>query len=95
VTSSGIQTSGVKIASGEYRACPPRVVRGAAGEAAMASSMNQTVKLPRPASLRHRAAARHPSLLLRDVMTVRGVGLERHGGDRTRQAGPILLRHPV
>src|SRR3954451_4531828 len=39
--------SAVRIASGEYQACPPRVVRGAAFQAAIASSLNQTVRLPR------------------------------------------------
>jgi hypothetical protein len=39
--------SAVVIARGEYQGCPPRVVRGAARQAAMASSLNQTVKLPR------------------------------------------------
>ena len=32
---------------GEYQGCPPRVVRGSARQAAIASSVNQTVKLPR------------------------------------------------
>ena len=31
----------------EYQGCPPRVVRGSALQAAIASSVNQTVKLPR------------------------------------------------
>ncbi len=35
------------MASGEYRDCPPRIVRGAATYAATASSVNQTVRLPR------------------------------------------------
>ena len=39
--------SAVRIARGEYQGCPPRVVRGAARQAAIASSVNQTVKLPR------------------------------------------------
>ena len=39
--------SAVMIASGEYQGCPPRVVRGSARQAAIASSLNQTVKLPR------------------------------------------------
>ncbi len=34
------------MASAEYQGCPPRVVRGAARQAAMASAVNQTVKLP-------------------------------------------------
>src|SRR4051812_44171474 len=39
--------SAVRIASGEYHACPPRVGRGSARQAAIASSLNQIVKLPR------------------------------------------------
>ena len=39
--------SAVRIARGEYQGCPPRVVRGSARQAAIASSVNQTVKLPR------------------------------------------------
>jgi hypothetical protein len=39
--------SAVRIARGEYQGCPPRVVRGAARQAAIASSVNQTVRLPR------------------------------------------------
>ena len=39
--------SAVRIARGEYQGCPPRVVRGSARQAAIASSVNQTVRLPR------------------------------------------------
>src|SRR5690242_13257762 len=39
--------SAVRIASGEYQAWPPRVARGPAAQAAIASSVNQTVRLPR------------------------------------------------
>ncbi len=39
--------SAVRMASGEYQACPPRVVRASAAHAATASSVNHTVKLPR------------------------------------------------
>jgi hypothetical protein len=35
------------MASAEYQGCPPRVVRGSVVQAAIASSVNQTVKLPR------------------------------------------------
>jgi hypothetical protein len=35
------------MASAEDQGCPPRVVRGSAAQAAISSSMNQTVKLPR------------------------------------------------
>ena len=37
----------VRMASSEYQGWPPRAVRGSALQAAMASSVNQTVKLPR------------------------------------------------
>ena len=39
--------SAVLMASAEYRACPPRVVRGSARHAAMAAPVNHTVRLPR------------------------------------------------
>ena len=35
------------MASAEYQGWPPRVVRGSAAQAATASSVNHTVKLPR------------------------------------------------
>ena len=35
------------MASAEYQGCPPRVVRGSAAQASIASSVNQTVRLPR------------------------------------------------
>jgi hypothetical protein len=41
------KVSAVRIARGEYQGWPPQVVRGAAAQAAIASSVNQTVKLPR------------------------------------------------
>ena len=39
--------SAVRIARDEYQGWPPRVVRGSATHAAIASSVNHTVKLPR------------------------------------------------
>ena len=39
--------SAVVIARGEKWGCPPGVVRGSARHAAMAASVNQTVRLPR------------------------------------------------
>ena len=39
--------SAVRIVKGDYQGCPPAVVRGSAYHAAPASSLNQTVKLPR------------------------------------------------
>ena len=44
---TALSVSAVKIARGEYQRCPPRVVRGSAFQAATASSVNHTVKLPR------------------------------------------------
>ncbi len=43
----GPQRRNLRIASDEYHACPPRLVRGAACQAATASSLNHTVRLPR------------------------------------------------
>ncbi len=45
--------SAVRIARGEYQGCPPRVVRGAARQAAIVSSVNQTVRLSAGAGRRH------------------------------------------
>src|SRR5690242_17902123 len=45
--------SAMMMASAEYRGCPPRVVRGSARQARIASSVNRTVRLPR----RRRAAS--------------------------------------
>src|ERR1700693_3430519 len=53
---TAFSVSAVRIASGEYQACPPRVVRGAARQAAIASSLNHTVKLPRCRKLASYAA---------------------------------------
>ncbi len=39
--------SAVVMARAEERGCPPRVVRGSAFQAAIAASVNQTVRLPR------------------------------------------------
>ena len=44
---TALSVRAVRMASAEYQGCPPRVVRGAARQAAIASSVNQTVKLPR------------------------------------------------
>jgi hypothetical protein len=44
---TALNVSAVKIAKGEYHACPPRVVRGVACQPAIASSLNQMVRLPR------------------------------------------------
>ena len=41
------KVSAVRIAKGEYQGCPPGVVRGSARQLSIASSVNQTVKLPR------------------------------------------------
>ena len=39
--------SAVRTARGDYQGCPPRIVRGSARQAAIASSVTQTVKPPR------------------------------------------------
>ena len=44
---TALSVSAVRIAKGEYHGCPPAVVRGSAFHAATASSVNQTVRLPR------------------------------------------------
>ena len=44
---TALSVRAVRIVSGEYQGCPPRVVLGAASQPAIASSVNQTVKLPR------------------------------------------------
>ena len=41
------RVSAVRIARGEYQGCPPGVVRGSARQPAIASAVNQTVRLPR------------------------------------------------
>ena len=53
--------SAVRIARGEYQGCPPGVVRGSARQAAIAASLNQTVRLPRW----RRAASYAPQLVTR------------------------------
>jgi hypothetical protein len=44
---SAHSVSAVRIANGEYQPLPPRVVRGSAAQAAIASSVNYSVRLPR------------------------------------------------
>ncbi len=44
---TALSVSAVKIARGKHQRCPPRVVRGWAFQAAIASSVNHTVRLPR------------------------------------------------
>jgi hypothetical protein len=41
------KVSAVVIARAEWKGCPPGVVRGSARQAATASSVNQTARLPR------------------------------------------------
>ena len=43
----GRSVSAVRIVRDEYQGCPPGVVRGSARQPSMASSVNQTVRLPR------------------------------------------------
>ena len=71
----------VRIARGEYQGCPPRVVRGAARQAAIASSVNQTVRLPR---------CRKPASYSAQLVTrCRCLGM------RWRRAALILLCHKI
>ena len=44
---TALSVSAVRMASDEYQGWPPGVVRGAALQPSMASSVNQTVRLPR------------------------------------------------
>src|SRR3954470_24140118 len=44
---TALSVRAVRMASSEYQGCPPRVVRGSARQARIASSVNQTVKLRR------------------------------------------------
>ena len=44
---TALSVSAVRMARGEYQRCPPWVVRGSAAQAATASSVNHTVRLPR------------------------------------------------
>ena len=44
---TALSVSAVRIARGIYRGCPPGVVRDAARQPSMASSVNHTVRLPR------------------------------------------------
>src|SRR4029077_2529266 len=53
---TALSVSAVRIASGEYQACPPRVVRGAAFQPSIAASLNQTVRLARCPTLASYAA---------------------------------------
>jgi hypothetical protein len=41
------KVNAVTMATGEYQGWPPRIVRGSASQAAIASSVNQTGRLPR------------------------------------------------
>lgn len=43
---TALSVSTIKIARGKYRRCPPLVMQGSAFQAATASSVNQTVRLP-------------------------------------------------
>ena len=77
---TAFSVNAVRIASGEYQAWPPRVVRGAARQPALASSLNHSVKLPRW----RRLALAAQFVTLRVCLGMwwqRGIGLERHGGN--------------
>ena len=69
--------SAVVIARAEYCGCPPGVVRASACHAAIASSVNQTVRLPRCRIILRPIL--NPVPWLRNMMTMLGVMLERHG----------------
>src|SRR3954464_5037737 len=89
------------MASSEYQGWPPRVVRGSARQAVMASSLNQIVKLPRWRRLASYAAqfvtlrfcfgmwGRRPALALWNgpplYPAVLGCGSNRRNGSRTMQ----------
>ena len=87
----------VRIASGEFQACPPRVVRGAARQAAIASSLNHTRQAaPLAQTGVIRRPVRHLALLLRDVVATNSVGFERQRGSPIRMGRLLLqpiLRH--
>src|SRR3954453_1286405 len=82
----------VALARSEWEGCPPRVVRGAATQAATASGVNHTVRLPRA----RRAASYAAQLvtrccLLGDVMATGCFGFERHGRDPSIRKGAVVL----
>ena len=72
------------------------MVRGAAAQAAIASGVNQTVRLPRA----RRGGVilgpvGHPVPLLRDVMATGCLGFERHGRDPSVREGAVVLHRPA
>src|SRR4051812_48625399 len=90
---TALSVRAVKIARGEYQRCPPRVVRGSAFQATTASSANQTVRLPR-----FRRAASYAAefvLLLRNVVAVVLVQLERQGASRGSEKGRLSYVVPA
>ena len=69
------------MASAEYQGCPPRVVRGSAAHASIASAVNQTVRLPRWRRLASYAGQFVTLCCLpRDVVAAVLVQLEGQGG---------------
>jgi hypothetical protein len=67
------------IANPEYRGWPPRVARGSAFRAAIATSVRQTVRLPRwRKTIIIGSPIRHFVPLLRDVITAILVRFEWH-----------------
>ncbi len=67
------KVSAVLIARDEYRGCPPRVVQGSAGQAAIAASVNHMARLPRP----RRTALYSAQFVLRNVLAAVSVDLDR------------------
>jgi len=66
------------MASGEYRDCPPRLVRGSAAHSEIASSVNHTVTLPQAGVVGW--PVRYLAPLPRNMMAAVLVQLEWHSG---------------
>jgi hypothetical protein len=70
----------VVIAKAEYEGSPPLLVRGSAFQAATASGVNHTVKLPRARRPSSYSARWCPVLLLGDMMAAIRLRFERQEG---------------
>ena len=80
----------VRIASGEYQAWPPRLVcRTPACDGFLAEPQRQAAALAWARIIGGPVA--HLVRLLGDVMAMRGVGLERHGGNLGSKEGSSVL----
>jgi hypothetical protein len=88
---TALSISSVRIAGGEYQACPPRVsgARLARRDSLVGEPYRQAPALPQTRVIRR--PFHHLALLLLDVVATRRVGLERHGGvpDQNRGCRPI------